>query len=158
MTLSPSTYAGTSSQGHSQSKRLRAAWEWEDMEWSATLHPRWTAFACRFEDPYHKAGRFRQLSQCLGQWHPAESRGRRSLSTADPVNSTRHQGGRFVWLLCVLLRVVVCALMIRFKSFHKAENQKVRSCCCLCKVVNSVERGSLGRTSLESVPRPRHAL
>ena len=86
-------------------------------------------FACRFEDPYHKAGvsegRVRSRDG-LGQWHPAESRRRRSLSAADPVNSTLYQGRD---LLGMPARVF---LIIRFPLFPKAEIA-VRSCAVVCE-------------------------
>jgi hypothetical protein len=97
-------------------------------ERSAALHP--LPFACRFEDPYHKVGvsegRVRSRDG-LGQWHSAESRGRRSLSTADPVSSTQYQGRD---LFGISPRV---AVGVDNPSSVKPQggNSNVRLCCCL---------------------------
>jgi hypothetical protein len=91
--------------------------------------PSSATFACRFEDPYHKAGvsegRVRSRDG-LGQWHPAESRRRRSLSAADPVNSTLYQGRDLFGM-----PARVFSICNPFSVISQGGNSSAKLCCCL---------------------------
>jgi len=91
--------------------------------------PSSATFACRFEDPYHKAGvsegRVRSRDG-LSQWHPAEPRRRRSFSTADPVNPTLYQGRDLFGMPAREF------LIIRFPLFPKA-GIAMRGCADVCE-------------------------